>query len=164
MNTAIVLMGVSGSGKTTIGSRLSQQTGLPFFEGDEYHPQANIDKMSRGQPLNDQDRRSWLQSLHELIRSNLEDDQSLILACSALKEKYRETLRGDLGDRLVFVHLKGRPGLIHQRMQNRQDHYMKAEMLHSQFAALEEPEDVLTVEVSQPIPSIVDEIIDQLDL
>jgi len=164
MTQAIILMGVSGSGKTTIGKRLSRRTGLPFFEGDNYHPRANVEKMSSGRPLDDADRRPWLVALHQLIQTNLERKRSLILASSALKEKYRDTLRGDLGEQVVFVYLKGDFDLIYRRMKDRKDHFMGKEMLRSQFQALEEPEDGLTVSVDQPIPAIVGEIIQRLAL
>lgn len=164
MNKAIILMGVSGSGKTAIGKRLSRRTGLPFFEGDNYHPQANVEKMSSGTPLNDEDRWPWLESLHKLIKEHLEQGRSLILASSALKAKYRDTLRGDLGKQVVFVYLKGNFELIYERLESREGHFMQADMLRSQFEILEEPEGAVVISVDQPIPSIVEEIVDKLDL
>ncbi len=166
MNKAIILMGVSGSGKTTVGKLLARRTGLPFFEGDSYHPQTNVKKMSAGIPLDDEDRRPWLVTLHELIRTNLEQGHSLVLASSALKKKYRTILRGDLGKKVIFVYLKGDYATIHQRMKERPEHFMNADMLLSQFAALEEPEsgEALVISIDQPIPAIVEKITGVLDL
>lgn len=166
MGKAIILMGVSGSGKTTIGKHLSRRTGLPFFEGDNFHSQDNVEKMSSGIPLDDEDRIPWLTTLHKLIRTHLKYDRSLILSSSALKIKYRNILRGDLGNQVTFVYLKGNYTLIQQRMKERQDHYMGSGMLRSQFAALEEPqkEEALVININQPIPAIVEKIVNKLDL
>ncbi|MBG0787539.1 MAG: gluconokinase [Anaerolineaceae bacterium] len=160
---AIVLMGVAGCGKTLIGRTLSQAIGWPFYDGDDYHPQANIEKMSHGVPLNDDDRQPWLEELHTIIREHLERGQDVILACSALKAKYRQTLRGDLQN-VRFVHLVGSPELIYERLVHRNGHYMKAEMLKSQFAALERPKEALSVSIDQPVKSIVAEIVERLNL
>lgn len=164
MSIAIVLMGVSGSGKSTVGKQLSQRTGLPFFDGDDYHPQGNVLKMAAGKPLTDEDRHPWLETLHELIVNSLARGESLILASSALKETYRNTLRGDFGERVMFVHLQGDFELIYRRMEDRRGHFMEKDMLHSQFETLEKPKDGLTVDIDQPIPAIVDEIMDTFQL
>ena len=164
MAKAIILMGVSGSGKTSVGKGLSEALGWPFYDGDDFHPQENVDKMAQGIPLNDEDRQPWLERLHSLISEHLETDRSLIVASSALKAKYREVLRGDLQSSVLFVHLAGSFELIQSRMENRSGHYMKAEMLRSQFRDLETPDDALTVSIDQPVGAIVDQIIDELGL
>ena len=163
MAIAIVLMGVSGCGKTSIGRRLSQSLNWPFYDGDDFHPQANVAKMAQGIPLNDDDRQPWLERLHTLVVEHLDRGQSLLVACSALKAKYRNTLKGSRED-VIFVYLKGSFELIFARMQQRNKHYMKAEILHSQFADLEEPQDALTVSIDQPVSQIVAEIIENLEL
>ncbi|HBX67916.1 MAG TPA: gluconate kinase [Chloroflexi bacterium] len=158
---AVVLMGVSGCGKTSVGAELSRILGWPFFDGDDFHPPENVAKMAAGIPLNDDDRAPWLANLHDLIAEHLRRGQSVLLACSALKQKYRTQLAaGNPGT--VFVHLKGDFDLIFGRMQARAGHYMKAEMLRSQFATLEEPTEALTVDINQNLDRIVVEIITQL--
>jgi gluconokinase len=160
---AIVLMGVSGCGKTVVGQRLSQLLGRPFFDGDDYHPAGNIAKMASCIPLDDEDRRTWLANLHDLITRHLANGQSLLMACSALKQKYRDQLvAGSTGT--IFVFLKGDFELIFERMQTRSGHYMKAEMLRSQFEALEEPTNALTVSIDKNVDAIAKEIIRRLNL
>ena len=163
MAMAIVLMGVSGCGKTRIGEALTQTMGWPFYDGDDYHPKANIDKMSQGMPLNDVDRQPWLEELHKIIREHLDRGIDVIVSCSALKAKYRETLRGDL-ETVRFVHLAGSAELIYERLQHRNGHFMKAEMLQSQFADLEIPQDALSVSIDQPVNKVVAEIVEKLNL
>ena len=160
---AILLMGVSGCGKTSVGIALSDILGWPFFDGDDYHPKENVAKMAAGIPLNDEDRFPWLKRINQLISENLGDKRSLIVACSALKTKYRDIL-GEGNPNTVFVYLKGDFDLIFQRMQERSDHYMKAGMLESQFAALEEPEEALTVQIEANPEKIAQTIIEQLNL
>jgi gluconokinase len=158
----VVLMGVSGTGKTLIGKRLAQALDWSLYEGDDYHSEENVAKMASGTPLTDADRAPWLDRLNALIRRLIDRGASAVLACSALKVAYRRRLSKDVpSDRLRFVHLKGSYDLIHQRMKRREDHYMKAEMLRSQFEALEEPlpsEDVLTVDAAQPPAQIVERL------
>ncbi len=132
----IVVTGVSGTGKTTIGSGIANSLNLPFFDADNFHPKENIEKMSKGIPLNDVDRLPWLQSLAELLADH-EKNGGAVLACSALKESYRELLKGN--NNVQWVHLKGDKELIWRRMLARKNHYMKADMLESQFATWEEP-------------------------
>jgi gluconokinase len=160
---AIVLMGVSGCGKTSVGITLSKKLGWPFFDGDNFHPPENIAKMSQGVPLDDEDRYPWLTNLNQLIGDHLRNERSLLLACSALKQSYRDQLaKGNPGT--LFVHLKGDFDLINTRMQDRPGHYMKAEMLRSQFETLEEPDEALVIDIGQNLDSITEEIIVQLHL
>ena len=158
---AVVVMGVSGSGKTSVGSALADALGWPFYDGDDFHPQANVEKMSRGVPLDDADRQPWLESLHSLIARHLKEGRSLVVACSALKAHYRQTLRGDL-EEVRFVYLKGDFALIHSRMEARSGHYMQPEMLRSQYRDLEPPGDALTVSVQPPVAQIVKTILKKL--
>lgn len=161
---AIILMGVSGSGKTTVGRALSQKLGWLFIDGDDFHPQSNLDKMTRGIPLTDEDRWPWLAKLHDLIVESLLAGQSILLACSALKQSYQEKLRGKRDD-ITIVHLKGDFDLIYRRMRARSGHYFKPEMLKSQFEDLETPtEGVINVPIDQPLSKIIHSIIGQLKL
>jgi carbohydrate kinase (thermoresistant glucokinase family) len=156
----VILMGVSGSGKTFIGERLAAELDWSFYEGDDYHPQSNVEKMSQGVALTDADRAPWLDALHVLIGKLLAQDESAILTCSALKRVYRDQLVGDYdGGRIVY--LRGSYTLIRQRLESRKGHFMKADLLASQFRALEEPEaneNVLTVDISQRPKTIVETI------
>lgn len=149
----IILMGVSGAGKTTVGRSLATQLGWPFFEGDDFHPSANINKMMRGEPLTDSDRRPWLEELHRLIIRLTQQKSSALIACSALKQAYRDYLK--TGAQVRFVYLKGSPSLLRQRLQQRQRHYMQANMLESQLNILDEPQDALTIDTDQPIEKIL---------
>ena len=153
-----IIMGVSGCGKTEVGKSLSQYLGWDFYDADDFHPQANIEKMANGIPLNDSDRAPWLDSLHHLISSSLRTDKPGVLACSALKEGYRQKLM-DGNDGLQFVYLKGSYELIWSRMVERREHYMKPHMLDSQFKTLEEPTDALTLDISMSVDDIVQEIL-----
>lgn len=159
----VVLMGVSGAGKTTVGELLAEDLGWSFYEGDDFHPQANVEKMSQGIPLTDRDRQDWLDRLRALIDRLLASGQSAVLACSALKSSYRRQLgQGHGGVR--FVYLRGRFGLIEERLAAREDHFMPEELLEDQFETLEEPEEVLTVPVNQPPERIVHQIEQELGL
>jgi len=157
----IIFMGVSGCGKTTIGKKTADVFGVQYFEGDEYHPQENVEKMSQGIPLTDEDRKGWLDTLSKLIRDTLDAGQSGVLSCSALKQKYRDRLCVD-PDLVRFIYLKGSFGLIQSRMKQRTDHYMPANLLASQFTTLEEPDDVFTVNIDQPPEEIIDEVVSYL--
>jgi gluconokinase len=163
MPQAIILMGVSGSGKTSVGLRLSEILGWQFFDGDDLHPAENITKMSQGIPLDDHDRKTWLASLHDLIVQYLCEGNSIVLACSALKQAYREQLR-DNNPELIFVYLKGSYELVFDRMQNRKHHYMKGGMLRSQFNDLEEPTSAIEIDVDQELEAIVEQILQILEL
>ena len=163
MTCAIVLMGVSGCGKTTVGMSLARILGWPLYDGDDFHPEANITKMSQGIPLNDDDRHRWLANLHNLISDHIDADLSMLLACSALKQKYRDQLTMEKSG-VVFIYLRGDYDLIQRRIQARERHYMKASMLKSQFEALEEPIDAVVVNIDQSLDSIVKQILRELNL
>ena len=143
-----ILMGVSGSGKSTIGRSLAQILDWPFYDGDDFHPPENIAKMSRGIPLSDRDRAHWLLALQHLIATVRHRQSHALIACSALKQAYRELLAGNEQD-ILWVYLKGNYEQILTRVQQRQQHFMKAELLRSQFESLEEPENALIVDISQ---------------
>ena len=156
----VVLMGVAGSVKTTVGSMLADAMGCPFLEGDALHSKENIGKMSRGIPLTDADRGPWLSAIHSRILRAFERGEDLVVGCSALKRQYRRML-GE-GVPITWVYLKGSPSLIRSRLGNRPEHYMKVDMLASQFEALEAPDDALIIDVSAPTRVIVKQILSQL--
>ena len=149
-------MGVSGSGKSHIGPLLAKQLNYPFLDADDYHPQANIEKMSAGIPLNDQDRLPWLERLHGVAQTNLE--RGCVIACSALKQKYRELLTMHIQDHSEWIYLKGSYDLIFKRMSQRKNHFMDANMLRSQFDALEPPLNALEVSIDQSPEAMLLEI------
>jgi len=162
----IVIMGVAGSGKTTVGALLAGRLGWPYAEADNFHPQSNVDKMAAGHPLTDEDRRPWLEAIGRWIDERGAQNEPGVVSCSGLKRAYRDMLRKDRPEvRTVF--LEGSKELILRRMVARHGHFMKAAMLDSQFADLEEPaadEDVLVISVEATPEEIVDEIIDGLHL
>lgn len=133
-----VIMGVSGCGKTTVGTALAQRLRIPFYDGDDFHPAENVEKMAHGIPLTDDDRLPWLKRLHDLIAEHRQRGAGAVIACSALKRRYRDHLRAGL-DRVQFIYLQGSFDLIRERMHARHDHFMRAGMLQSQFDALEPP-------------------------
>lgn len=159
MNTRfIIVMGVAGCGKTSVGKSLAKHLGWDFYDADDFHPPENVAKMTNGISLNDTDRFPWLATLRNLISSNLIENRPGVLACSALKESYRQQLIADKdGAQIVF--LKGSYDLIWSRLSMRNDHYMKPQMLQSQFETLEEPANALTVDISRSINDIVQEIL-----
>ena len=159
-NPIVIVMGVSGSGKSTIGMALATSIGIPFADGDDFHPEANIEKMAAGKPLNDGDRQGWLERLNEFIRKS--DRTGVVIACSALKEKYRKILRKNVEQKMVWVYLKGSYEEILARMQARSDHFMPSALLQSQFDTLEEPGYALHVSISNPPEAIVAEILEKL--
>ena len=150
----IILMGVSGSGKTTIGERLAQALGWPFYDGDQFHPPANVAKMQQGMPLTDEDRWPWLHALRTHIETWVQQGMSAVLACSALKQAYREYLIIDEAE-VKLVYLKGDYDLIQERLAQRRGHFMPPGLLASQFAALEEPEQGVVVDIVHPPETIV---------
>jgi gluconokinase len=148
----IIVMGVSGSGKSTVGSRLASELDWAFYDADDFHNEANRIKMSQGIPLTDDDRSAWLASLSELIQKSINSATPIILACSALKESYRAILK--VNEQVRFVYLKGTFAEIEARLKNRAGHFMPVKLLKSQFETLEEPMDALTVSTTQPLEEI----------
>jgi gluconokinase len=152
-------MGPAGSGKTTVGKLLAAQLSWEFADGDDFHPPANIEKMSRGIPLTDEDRLPWLKSIRDAMQQWQAQGKNAVIACSALKRSYRELLGIGTNEKDVrLVYLKGTYDLLLERLHSRKGHYMKDKMLVSQLADLEEPEDALTVDVSKSPEEIVSEI------
>ncbi len=155
----LIVMGVSGCGKSTIGQMLAQRLGWAFYDADDFHPVQNVAKMSAGIPLTDEDRAGWLEALAGLIQQQTESGSSGVLACSALKESYRQRLRRG---RVKFIYLKGNYETIWARMLHRSEHFMNPALLQSQFATLEEPADALTLNIELPPEGIVQEIMESL--
>jgi gluconokinase len=154
----LIVMGVSGSGKTTVGKLLAFRLGWDYFDADEFHSPENVAKMAAGVPLTDEDRAPWLARLHDLLGETLRAGRRPILACSALKQRYRDALlAGNAGVRVVY--LKGSYDQIRARMKDRPDHYMKPEMLRGQFDALEESSDAWVADVAWPPEKIVENIL-----
>jgi gluconokinase len=151
---------VAGSGKTTIGTMLAVATHCAFLEGDSLHSAADVDKMRHGIPLTDADRAPWLAAIHARLLDAFNRGECLVVGCSALKESYRTRLAE--GVPITWVYLKGSAALIRSRLQHRTGHYLKVNMLASQFDALEEPSDALVVDVSQPPEAIVEQILAEL--
>lgn len=161
--SVIILMGVSGSGKSTVGRMLADRLGWPFYDGDDFHPKSNIDKMSQGMSLNDRDRRPWLLALHDLLIGLTARKGRAVLACSALKQDYRDLIVSGM-EGIKLVYLKGEYPILEERLKRRQGHHFKAALLGSQFEILEEPADALVVPVDTPAEAIVDRIRRELNL
>jgi gluconokinase len=159
----VIVMGVAGSGKTTVGRLLAETLGWSYCEGDALHPPANLEKMAAGIPLTDADRLPWLLELRARIERFLAAGKDAVIACSALKESYREILTGGF-EGARFVHLTGSPALIRERLAHRTGHFMKAGMLDSQLAALEPPADAVEVDVAGRPEAIVAEIRGRLEV
>ena len=157
----VVLMGVSGCGKTTIGQILSGKLGWPLLDADQFHSAASIDKMRNGIALEDADRWPWLDRMNAALRQSEAHDESVLLACSALKQAYRDRIATGIAE-IRWIYLKGRFELIRERLEARKGHYMKAGLLESQFAALEEPVDALSVDIDGSPASIADSILRRL--
>lgn len=152
-----IVMGVSGSGKTTVGKLLAESLNWDFSDADDFHPPGNIDKMSRGIPLEDADRLPWLLHLQGTIDRWLLENKNVVFACSALKASYREMLFRDK-QRMKIVYLKGDFELFAPRLKTRENHYMKVDLLSSQFATLEEPENAIIIDASQQLELMVRQI------
>jgi gluconokinase len=159
----LVLMGVSGCGKTTIGKALAQRLGCEYLDADSFHSQANIDKMHRGIPLDDADRAPWLAAIRREIEACHHDGRTHVFGCSALRQRYRDVLSDHGRDEaVVFVYLAGSFDLIRGRLAGRTDHFFDAALLRSQFEALEVPTDALAVDIDQSVDGIVDEVMRRL--
>jgi gluconokinase len=159
--TVLIVMGVSGCGKTTIGRAVAAVLGWSFIEGDDLHPEANVKKMAHGIPLDDADREPWLQAIRDTIDSFVRRRESVVISCSALKQGYRDFLAAGRGE-VVFVYLKGSFELMRERLLRRKGHYMPVDLLVSQFDALEEPADAIVVDVNQEPETIVRHIVRSL--
>lgn len=153
----IIVMGVSGAGKSTVGALLARRLGARFIEGDDRHPPANVEKMRRGTPLDDSDRRPWLAALAAEIRRLRAENANVVAACSALKASYRALLADGIPD-VVFVHLKGDAALIRRRLKARTEHFMPDNLLASQLATLKEPADGIVCDIQATPERIVDTI------
>jgi gluconokinase len=159
-------MGISGSGKSTVGGLLAQKTGMRFAEGDTYHPARNVAKMSAGEALNDDDRLPWLQSMARDIRAWADNDVVAVISCSALKKSYRKILSGNHAN-VRFVHLHGEADIVRKRMSKRLDHFMPTSLIESQIATLEMPDDnekIFHVDIAQAPETIADIIISKFNL
>ncbi|WP_335973739.1 NADP-dependent phosphogluconate dehydrogenase [Gaetbulibacter jejuensis] len=157
MKRVIFIMGVSGCGKSTIAKLLSDEMSIPYFDGDDFHPEQNVAKMTNGQPLNDEDRQGWLETLNRLAKNQLKTN-SCIIVCSALKEKYRNTLSNTIENQVKWIHLTGDFDLISERLNNRQGHFMTSQLLQSQFDTLETPRNAIQVDISSSPQDIVKHI------
>jgi len=155
-----IIMGVSGSGKSTVGKSVSKELGWKFYEGDEYHPVENVQKMKNGIPLNDEDRLPWLHSLRKIIVDTIEEQENIIISCSALKESYRNILK--VNKQVEFIYLKGNFDLIRERMEKRTDHFFKPELLKSQFETLEEPQEAIEIDISVPAGSTIKDVVNRI--
>jgi gluconokinase len=158
----VIVMGTTGSGKTTIGSLLAKRLGWEFVDADDFHPPANVEKMRQGIPLTDADRMPWLQALHDKIVEWTAMNRNVVLACSALKQSYREELRGS--SEVKFVYLKGSYELFSGRVLARKEHFAKQDLIASQFAALEEPTDAIVADAAHSPEEIVSGVRKQLGI
>lgn len=154
----IVLMGVSGSGKTTIGKALALQLHWSFVDADDFHSAANVAKLHAGIPLTDEDRKPWLAALRKRVSDACASGENIVLACSALKHAYQEYLEGHKPGCVRYVYLQGSEELIRQRLANRTGHFMNPNLLHSQFQILEPPAEAILIDVAPPVDEIVREI------
>ena len=155
----VIIFGVAGAGKTTIGELLAQELGWKFYDADDFHSAANIDKMQRGIPLADEDRQPWLETLRKVIEQSLAENDNAVLACSALKQKYRDRLR--VSEQVKFVFLRGSRDRIAEQLKRRRGHFVDPKLLDSQFADLEEPkssEHAVMVELGDDPPELVQKI------
>lgn len=156
---AFVLMGVAGSGKTAVGTRVAERLGWVFLDADDFHPKSNVEKMRHGIPLTDEDREPWLERLHEELENKLSAGTSLILACSALKDSYRSILHQGLpGVEFVYLHVDH--DTVLDRLRHRQAHFFPKELLESQFAALQAPKDAIDVNANLPLDDVVQRVVE----
>ena len=154
----VVLMGVAGSGKTAVGMRVAEKLNWLFLDADNFHPAANIEKMSHGIPLTDEDRVPWLERLRDELRRQIASGHSVILACSALRESYRRILREEpLPPQFVYLDVDAET--IRERLSHRSAHFFPKELMNSQFAALEKPKDAIVVDARKPIESVVEAVV-----
>ncbi len=161
----IVVMGVSGTGKSAVGHRIADQLGMTYVEGDDHHPRSNVEKMSKGHPLTDEDRRPWLEELAGLLATNEAAGVSSVMGCSALRRSYRDILRSQLAEhRVTFVHLEAGFEVLHERMATR-EHFMPSSLLQSQLDTLEplqDDEDGEVVDVDAPLDEVVETVVRRL--
>lgn len=156
----IVIMGVTGCGKSTIGNLLAQKLSLPFIEADEFHSKENVAKMSSGIPLNDEDRYPWLQSLSLQLQSH--EKTGAVLACSALKESYRQILQKNVNEKIIWIYLDGSETALQERMKNRAGHFMPGTLLQSQLAAMEKPVYAYCFSIEKDPETITNEILNTI--
>jgi gluconokinase len=160
----ILVMGIAGAGKTTIGRRLADELGWQFSDGDDFHPAANIEKMRQGHALTDADRQPWLERIHAVIADRISRGQPAVLACSILKARYRAIVEAGCDSHLRLVYLKASKNVLRERVAHRVDHFLRQELLESQFAILEEPADALVIDATLPPQEIVRQIRSALGL
>ena len=153
-----IVMGVAGVGKTTVGRRVAELLGWDFVDGDAYHPASNVEKMSRGIALKDEDRREWLETLRAIIDARVRENRPTILTCSALKAAYRGVLVREDG-RTLFVYLKAPRDIVRERIRRRTGHFFDGDLLESQYEALEEPTIGITIDATQPLDTVVEDIV-----
>ena len=153
MNKIIIIMGVAGCGKSTIGAVLAHELDWDFYDADDFHSESNRIKMAQNIPLTDEDRAGWLDSLRSLIGQNIQNEKPIVLACSALKKSYRDILM--INDQVKFIYLRGTYEQIEARLLQRSGHFMSAKMLASQFDILEEPQDAVTIDITHTPQEII---------
>jgi gluconokinase len=157
-----IVMGVSGSGKSTVGKLLSDRLNCQFYDADDFHTPDNITKMSLGKPLSDSDRLPWLLKLQDIVSYTIEQHKTAVMACSALKEEYRQIISGKHSQKITWIYLRGDYNTIYQRIQLRQNHFLKESLLRSQFNTLEEPKNALILDVLLEPKIMIKQIIDRL--
>lgn len=153
-----IVMGVAGVGKTAVGRQAAEELGWSFVDGDDHHPSANVEKMSRGIPLTDGDRYRWLETLQAIIAERIADRRPTIITCSALKASYRRTLAGD-DDPILFIFLKAPPDVVRERIRRRAGHFFEEGLLNSQFDVLEEPNRGVTVDATKSLGDVVADVV-----
>lgn len=157
-----IVMGVSGSGKSTVGKLLSDRLNCQFYDADDFHTPNNIAKMSLGKPLTDSDRLPWLLKLQDIVSYTIEQQKTAVMACSALKEQYRQIIAGKYPQKITWIYLRGDYNTIYKRIQLRQNHFLKESLLRSQFNTLEEPKNALILDVLLEPKIMIKQIIDRL--